>query len=691
MAFGSTGCSEADGEAAIGSVEQHVIPNKPYAEVGVGFVPSGNGFEGDERGLCLPNRDIVVEPQFSGTISGTIVSSASQVEESLKLSFNGTYKNADTTIADVGAKLAALEKGKQNFAAAVVIGRIRTVGHRADAYYDYKSGPEKKSRCDQNDPTFPTDMDSFVDQCGTHYVKRDQMGGLVVFVAELTSFSQEKREEIGLALGGNIPTGETTSLDLSFGATVNRLNNTSGQSLTWDSYVYGFNQLPGMNDPDGDGWFGSTISDWTNYYNTIGQAAGADANANIPYSSSYGMVLNYEVEPYSDVQLGWCKYPVEHFGLQCVQDYETSAAEVMSSTSELRAIYDSVAWKLDNASRVTWGPLQNEVTNVYGKFRHEFEECEAELAVGLTQCFAAMDSPGTPQDVGNAVCAACDVSTFCDLQQLEDMANSLPETSIFANGRSYDPFMVTVGNNESKELLETENWLCVFAGMGGKFVGGSERVRLTTVDQAGVTLWKAVTTSGRTAAEERVHSQYNCVPRDLFEGENNNDFLPEQFETKTLSSSGDVTGMLPYTSTFAWGVAGIGGNMRGLGEGAWTTLGPLNTGYRVKSEQNGIVADFMGLGLDSTTYGDVIYSGSPQPVEFAAEVNSTTGDYYYQDLVGLENNFCFITHVAGQFDGAYEYVRLRHTYSNWQLVVRADPSKNVRVKARCIPYVQRAD
>ncbi|RVU45710.1 hypothetical protein EA187_08055 [Lujinxingia sediminis] len=698
------GCSEApDTEpgAALARTHSPLFASPPYTLVGQGVTPSGNGYEAQGHYQCIPEVKRMVQAAGGTESVGTIVSTSTEVKERLNLLFNGELKIAGSSVADLEGKLDEMQGTRKDFSAAVIIGLIRTVDRVAipqPARADANGDPlfEDGSLCDPKDPNHPEDLAAAVDNCGTHYVDREQLGGMVVFVADLTKLSTEEREEIGGKIGGDIPLNESATLDLSLNATLERLNNSRFNQLVWSTRTYGFVNGPDI-PPPGE-WFAELPSAWMTYLDEIADDV-AVALANDAWeAAAYGRVLNYTTAPYDQVLYNWCGFDFGITGLECIQDFETLAQPALDPTGDLTGTYESVVWKLDNPSRVLWPAPQADAIDAYENFRGKFEDCQANFEIQRATCFDsvqdAVDNLSSPTEINDAVCGKCDVEPGCAVDQFVALANQLPTAEVFAPGRPYDPFTAYFGNNEDGKIAKVDGWICTLSGMGGQFAGLGERVTLGTEFDSTTNemYWHGRSDSGRTEVTERVFSEYNCVPRSIFtDTTGSGDWISEPVQTFTIDEEEEID-QLGYRSK-AFSVAGIGGSLKGFGERAVVEhpSGTSTVDYRIKSEQGPFFASFMGFGLWDAANTQMAFWSSPQGADVTAEVITTSEgepDQRVANLAPVSQAFCFLAEISGKFDGGREYVRVVPTRTHWQLIASAAPNKPVRAVARCVYYDQ---
>ena len=700
------GCSETpDTEpgAAIAQTQSPLFASPPYTLVGQGVTPSGNGYKAEGHYQCIPNVKRLVQVAGGTESVGTIVSTSTEVKERLNVLFNGSLKVAGSSVADLEGKLDEMQGTNKNFSAAVIVGLIRTVDRVAipePAGTDVNGDLlfEAGSICDPKDPNHPEDLAEAVENCGTRYVDREQLGGMVVFVADLTQLSTEEKEDIGGKIGGDIPIGESATLDLSLNATLQRLANSKYNHLSWSTRTYGFINGPDI-PPPGE-WFSELPSAWITYLDEIADDV-AVALANEDYeAAAYGRVLNYTTAPYDQVLYNWCGFNFGITGLECIQDFETLAQPALDPTGDLTGIYESVVWKLDNPSRVLWPAPQADAIDAYENFRDKFEDCQAGFETQRATCFDsvqdAVDNLTTPTEINDAVCQHCDVEPGCAVEEFEAMANQLPTAEVFAPGRPYDPLTAYVGNNDDSKIVKMENWICTLSGMGGKFAGLGERVTLGTEFDSTTNemYWHGRSDSGRTETTERVFSEYNCVPRSIFtDTTGSGDWISESVQTFTIDDE-EEDGQLGLRSK-AYFVAGIGGSLKGFGERAMvvhpTTPYSYDVGYYIMSQQGPFFASYMGFGLSDAANTQMAFWSGDSGADVTAEVITSSEnepDRRVENLATVSEAFCFLTEISGKFDGGREYVRVVPTRTHWQLIASAAPNKPVKAVARCVYYDQ---
>ncbi|RDV38331.1 hypothetical protein DV096_11020 [Bradymonadaceae bacterium TMQ3] len=704
-------CAEAsdEGDASAVAQTQQTIVATPYDDVGYGIIPSTNAFSGEGKQLCLPHRGLTVDAVKTTATTGTIISSATEVEARLGALFNDRLDAHETVVDEIRDTLVKIQNSNDDFSAAVIVGLIRTVDRSAQPYWTDKPDASKdpwdeKSICDPADPASPDNLDEFVERCGTHFVKREELGGIVAFVADITHLDQSKREHLSEMMGAELGLG-VTSLNQSLEATLARVNSDFGV-LDWHTYLWGLTDTPGLppfnwNDPP------NVLANWLTYIQDIFDevdAALASGKFNDP---SYADVLKFHTEPYGTTHLDWCKIPVDQSGLACMQDSESAAQRILDPAGELHSYYERVDWMLNNPGYVDWqdGNPQDAI-DAFEDWRSYFLSCRAKTELYLNTCFEApadaLAQGMTPAQTSLYVCRECTaVCTMDDLQIAYDM---LPNATVNSYGRDFVPFSRKVrdydANSNAASLKPSDDWLCALGGVSGYFENLGDSVSLIHEGSfaTGQPRWKASVVSthvvGTSPNANTVSGTYYCSPRSRFEGDGTNVMKSEDFQDYSVINN-EVVGYLSNDRERAYMLSGISGRLQGLGERAW--VGHENpyvnrVRYKVRSMIGDIKAHFIGFGMVDPTNGEMeYYFDSSAEQEFGDVLAAQGGEHsgFKRKMLGpLDRSFCYLTEISGRFDGGRERVQIVADGTHWYLELRAAPTKDVRAKARCVRYRQ---
>jgi hypothetical protein len=159
-----------------------------------------------------------------------------------------------------------------------------------------------------------------------------------------------------------------------------------------------------------------------------------------------------------------------------------------------------------------------------------------------------------------------------------------------------------------------------------------------------------------------------------------------------VDSSNDYTALLDQK--YAASLAGIAGELDGLGE--WAATKDVRNPSEIRAESNTgeLTAWGRSWGLDSPATD----SKSNKSSVFAEGGNSSTS------LKPADSHFCYLTHVSGQFDGMGEAAYVDLKAGRWRLNVRSgckesggfvglgpscERAKPMKAVANCYKYDQR--
>ena len=704
-------CAEPsdEGDASAVAQIQQTIVDTPYDDVGYGIIPSTNAFSGQGKELCLPHRNLTVDAVKTTATTNTIISSADEVEARLGALFNDRLDAHETVVDEIRHKLVKIQSENDDFSAAVIVGLIRTVDRSAQPYWtadpnDPKAPWDEKSICDPADPASPDNLDEFVERCGTHFVKREELGGIVAFVADITHLDQNKREHLSEMMGAELGLG-VTSLNQSLEATLARVN-PDYDMLDWHTYLWGLTDTPGL--PPFD-WSvqPSVLANWLTYIQDIFDEVDAALASGKFEDPNYADVLKFHTEPYGTTHLDWCKIPVDESGLVCIQDSEGAAQRILDPAGELHAYYERVDWMLNNPGYVDWqdGNPQDAI-DAFEDWRSDFLSCRTKTELYLNTCFNApadaLAQGMTPAQTSTYVCQEC--VTVCNMDELQIAYDMLPNATVNSYGRDFVPFSRKVrdydANANAASLRPSDDWLCALGGVSGYFENLWDSVSLIhdSSNATGLPRWKGQVLSnhvvGTSPNANTVSGTYYCSPRSRFEGDGTNVMVSEDFRDYSVFNNTQSLIIAPDRER-VYMLSGISGRLQGLGERAWVgheSQNPNPTWYFLRSMVGDIRMEAIGFGMVDSTQGEMeyYYNGSGEE-EFAGALLAQNGEHAGEDRVTLgplDRSFCYLTEISGRFDGGRERIQITAEGTHWYLDLRAAPDKDVRAKARCVRYRQ---
>ncbi len=344
---------------------------------------------------------------------------------------------------------------------------------------------------------------------------------------------------------------------------------------------------------------------------------------------------------------------------------------------------------------------------------------------GLTQ--DCVDSLSTANE--NTICKACGGAA----NEIQDLVNRLDQISdpelLPPVGQTYGiPTQPNI-NIEELELDKTSpathrdfyDSICMLSRIGGDFAGGGERVHIAANKSSNG--WLMEVASQRNNTSQRVTGTFTCSDgfvRDTCGGiyckhyeecdTNTNSCVldPDFFNTlQNFETSGNtntsVAPGVPYPKKpYLAPLAGLGGKMNGLGEGAWTEQAVSPARLRSNSQVGGIRGYSTGMRLfgSSVHQFPVIDPASlNNPQEYQIDIKNGTYARIEDTLLSASEGFCYLVEVKGDFDGAGENVGVENVNGTWVLRARAGRYDNcgifsanncepkpVRVTARCVRY-----
>lgn len=243
----------------------------------------------------------------------------------------------------------------------------------------------------------------------------------------------------------------------------------------------------------------------------------------------------------------------------------------------------------------------------------------------------------------------------------------------------------------TKYLKPVSTHVCVLTKAGGRFAGGSEAVR---VGNDGNT-WYLTGQS----AESGVNGEAWCYAKGQFLANGSARWVSGQFEAMTNSSSCTSASTGTWWGDAATILTGVSGKLRGYGEKMYVVQSPggfTSSSLNIESCQQPVRG-----------WAHSFFAGTPsdgQPVKFygaeywADTAYAASGSNYHEvTMAPTGEAMCYLTYVAGKFDGSGEWGRIYPTLvsgiERWVLKAKAETyngaPKPVRVKARCMKRDQR--
>ena len=538
--------------------------------------------------------------------------------------------------------------------------------------------PQEGSLCDGSED--PLSMSQFLDECGTSYHSRRDMGGALFFMLNMETLSSSQKTELQVAPSvGN----ERQNVDLD--SQLTQIRDATSNSQEIYLWTRGFSNLPsGLGSKTDVG----TLLNWVNSLDKNDGSA----------------IMEQHFERYSLDVLQGCGFDndvIEAF--ECPQDF-FDEREKFFTQGTFHEDLGFLRHAIDNISDYRFDTNPAEVS----KLLDDVDTCQQAYNTANSACLQAVDN----NDFNN-LCSACAVPEptdgngdpincsaqplFVRTLTLVDLIYEKPEPQPVYDSKSCGsitcapPADYVVEQGSGDPELDRDNLFCTFNGMVGRFAGGGEEINvLPDQDFQGSPIWSVTVNSGRTASEERIKAFVSCSNRANFYYNAANSPV---FQTPNATSiTANATQNTPEpASTHLTALSGITGKMEGGGEFATVFKKNGNLQIQSASQQGYLEAWFTSFG-PLTSAGGAPYTESYNGKQ-VWEWNTVVGGDHDRviKLASAEQAHCYLTNIKGEFDGHAEYVRLfvKGDDKHWRVRVRAsDEPKTVEATVRCISYDQ---
>ncbi|GEM_PF-5572650 len=528
-------------------------------------------------------------------------------------------------------------------------------------------------KCDKDGALNPRE---FLDKCGTKYLAREDLGGFIMFSLRFDSLSKEQKiffqNKSSVGIKG-------AKVDL--GVTVNQLKKVLGEKHEVFVWTHGFTAPP-VKVTGGDAL---TLQELLTFVTNLQPEDGT-------------AVMRQVFENYHSYQFKACGVEATVLdGLNCSVDFYLNQDNIRGDIS-LKHRLDLLHHIADFPKKYRFfGASESDVKT----FLQDTKQCQHAYANGVGICDAAMQNGEF-----DALCKACEIPKIgdfgCEYRSLDGRADGLLAeiTPVFVAPENFDPGNKTANrcdglpcvitelavNQGEPALLYRKDLLCTFSGMTGHFAGNAESVRIEpSVDGVGNSTWSIKVKSGRKDAEEQIKGYFHCSHKGAFHQKSGAIKMQEPIFASLRES---IYPSLPPgpKGLFLTGISGVKGKMEGFGE--YVRYDEHDEVF-VKSQQGYLRGYFTSFGPLNSKGGRANLAPNLNGVTFSAETKE--GNHHIEKkLTHSDLTHCYITEIAGDFDGHAEAVKLWIGEDRfWRMTVRASSKpKFVRGKARCVKYDQ---
>jgi len=533
--------------------------------------------------------------------------------------------------------------------------------------------------------------EEFLNDCGTSFIDREELGGYLVITSLLTDVESKERKELNtLSEVEAGPIGKIT-----FDTVLKRIKKYSGNDAKFRMSSYG------IAPPSGHTMRGEKVQvrEIQNYINDIRSSYRKALKNNKIKSPAYGAVLEQDLQMYTYKDYSYCGVdPKLLDGFNCHQEFQAAYSRIENDRHVIQKKMEDVQMKLDNSGRYQWPkrPQGKDAQALYQDALAEVEDClNNEIPGAQTRCENKFNAGAWDE-----LCKddACQIPNQCEASTLQSKLENLPDVSLRPPSTNYnEPSNYHVGHLGATRLGQISDppkygdTMCVLTGVGGGFYGGGEEARLRP--DHGTGNWKLLTNSARTKDTEKMQAKATCVNSDNFYNKEiyrdpNRDHGWTRNRYWVKSSSGKSKKAMS-NQIYPASLMGIRGNFRGGGERG-RVVHKQSGPSKLWSHTDGptITSWGMSWGLDDP---------GPEPTLTGGATAVSRGDDKKQ-LARIDEAMCFLTYVSGQLDGPSEKAHITKSGDFWNLNVNASCAKKkwgncerqkyVKASANCYLYEQ---
>jgi hypothetical protein len=545
-------------------------------------------------------------------------------------------------------------------------------------------------------------FDDFLEQCGQEYVKKQRLGGVVIFEKNVEGITQT---ELNSLTSGTTLNGPLNS-NASVGAVLSSLNSVSSVDADFDISIQGNLPQPSSQFLSGD----LTDTEWSNYLSTLQNTRQGSVLKNV--------LSKYDRSDYAACGAGGEEGEGAARAYACFANLSKNIRLSNSSYQDVHGVAERVEWMLDHPTKVDWGSTPNDNEDDYQAWLTKYQNCRDADSALLDQCRTALGSATNTGNYGN-VCADCARATQCTAKNLESTYEQLPDTYIrvpssvkfdFEGGSYTEPSMHTLKNDQGTlPLKEVSTHICTLTSVSGGFGGYGEKIRLKDGNELTTNgRWELINESKRTDSDHYLTAGATCTRVENFYGTNGapdpmggvNDKVESTSGAKTFSNELVPNGETVHKSTkYVHALGGLKGAMAGGAEQAW--IDDSSDKLAVESNRGAITGYAYSFGLRNPNHAN----GDEPNITGGTSVANGANKQNTEDLIQVNQGICYLTHVGGELDGGGEVAEVRRRREFWQVRAKGvcentkwfgwsdkckknSQFKGIEAKAQCYRYNQ---
>jgi hypothetical protein len=508
----------------------------------------------------------------------------------------------------------------------------------------------------------PTDYDDFLDQCGTHWLKAESLGGYIVVLVRGTTLTSQLEAEYEME--GSLPL--TEEIGVNTNATARLFEQLQIGAVDATVTLVGLPPLS-LGKVESTDIVGLDSSDVGAYVNELYASVhkglnGPDRNERLP---AYGLPLQQHLQTSTGLMrsCGVEIPPEVEEQLICADDafeaYEASKTSELEKVGRALLDLDFLDAILDDAAHWDWGTDPDVTKDEYRAAAEHIAYCRDEVIPKVSESCAVTHRVGDFENLCD-VCEIPDAATLgaalggCTERELDALAKNLTPVRPYAPGAPHTSVHNTIQSGTIYTLGSLEQDVCLLTGVSGRFEGGGEKVLL----QPTAGSWRMQVSSKRSASNERLRAETTCVEKHAF--------IDLNGRPKWLDESGHhgLQGTSFPDLTHGLTLAGLQGKLDDDGDVAQVLPGaPHGEVRRAGGITNAWGTAFGVMDPANGTAAVRHYTVSSNDVP-KKNTNVTT-------MANADAAVCHLSSVSGDFDGDGESAKVVQGGVNWELKVTA--------------------
>jgi hypothetical protein len=601
-----------------------------------------------------------------------------------------------------------------------LVAHVQTV---KQTFYDGGAdGDPIKDHCQFNSyASTSAGLANFRSDCGTGYISQETMGGYVILTARVNSVSSETKRKIDSNLNANAG-------PISGGLTgaINAVDSIDSLSMEFRIQTEGL-PSPSSNlinqKNNGDYIQAEKVLDYISQVDQAYQAVLNDTSRSDEqklWSSEFGQVINESYTPYAADTLKECGFANSSDRLLCY----TNTMDALHKFSEDRTGFvrtlRRAQWVQNHSEsdRVRWADNHNADGVSTEDLISQLEYCTQgeQIEQIKEQCSQTYRNANFSQ-----LCEDCQIPKVCkpglvnhNIRKWEDDFIILPPNPSTVPVKRYSVGPKVGSSNVGKH---TNDWVCTLSKVHGGFFGAGESLKVAENVNG---YWQIDRATARSDSDEQNFGTMHCVKQSNFYTQDSSPGGDTGIDggsscgidassctaswtqqTFTIESNGSTRRRRMLDEKYAAALTGVKGNFGGYGEFAKT--------HQWKKKENDTPDSWLKVDTAANSMrGRAVSFGVDNPAPRSTPRGRTFADaggtLRVSEQIGhIDDKFCYLTRVTGEFDGPTERARVYRDGRQWILSARSACKKNkglfgwgsecknwkkLKASARCYDYDQ---